>query len=1251
MYRFLAIMDTKDGIRNLQKAHTCLPLSIREGMEFTIFDTKDIDESKETYEECKRCARAADFIIFNFHGSMAYFRRYVNLAYLFEGKKPFFFRSSIESEMEEMWRKSELSRETNILILSYFQAGGIKNYENLIRFLCNKIAGIDCTYDPASFPIRNGIYKLPEGMTEEAYKASIVASKKPVIGILIHFHSIQNKQLEHIDALIESIRNHDCIPYAIYTNVSPSEDGNQGGLRADLKQYMLQDNHSVVQSIIVTTGHSLSILSAPGCGMEAVSDSVFEILGVPAIHALVTNYSYEQWKESIRGMDSMYLGNVYTGEYDGQLITVPFACMEEVQTEVGIDIVWKPIKERVDKIVRLAKNWALLSKIPMAEKKVAIILHNMPPRADMIGCAYGLDTPESVFNIVEILKENGATLDYDFASGKEIIDKITESVTNDGRFSSNEELLNKASSIAYPHEWDDWFKELDNKVQEELRRDWGDAPGEFMAIDDKILVPCIINGNVLIGLQPPRALEEKAEECYHSTDIVCPYQYIAFYRYVEKVFGANVIIHVGTHGTIEWLPGKEIGLSNTCYPDIAIGDLPNIYPYIIDVPGEGAQAKRRTAAAVIDHLIPSMKEAGVYGELETIDELISQYYHAKQNENGKIDTLIDEIWKTACDNYLDKDLAITKEQMKDNPENVMEKLHLWVSEIKCSEIKDGLHIFGKVPQNERLRNMVRLLVRVANGEIPSIRESLAILYNKDIDELIDHPNICDENGITNAMFIEKLDDLGRDLFEALDGINYNATQVPSIIDDFLKSHEQEAISGSTQALTRCLTFACSEVYTRLCQTTDELTNLLAAVEGKFVPKGPSGAPSRGNALILPTGRNFYTVDPTQIPSRASWQTGVRLGKQLIAQYEEENGELPENIAIVVYAGETMKTNGDDIAEVLYLYGMKPIWLGSTDKVIGLEVIPIEELGRPRIDVTLRISGLFRDTFPNLIDLIDDAVNIVATLEETHEQNFIKKNIDRDLKELLKNGMSQVEAYEKATLRVFGCPPGTYGAGVSIMINSKKWSDVNDLGNAYMTWSSHGYSKKYHGDKLQDIFSMRLKNCNATVKNISSSEADMLDSDDFYNYHGGLISAVKLCSGETPSSYSTNAADVNHVVTKNIHQETARIMRARINNPEWINGLKQHGFKGAQEFSAMVDIIFGWDATSNVIDDYMYDSVYETYMNDKELRDWIKEENPWALHAMSERLLEAVQRNMWNASDDKVENLQQIYLDMEGNLEE
>jgi cobaltochelatase CobN len=393
------------------------------------------------------------------------------------------------------------------------------------------------------------------------------------------------------------------------------------------------------------------------------------------------------------------------------------------------------------------------------------------------------------------------------------------------------------------------------------------------------------------------------------------------------------------------------------------------------------------------------------------------------------------------------------------------------------------------------------------------------------------------------------------------------------------------------------------------------------------------------------------ADPTAIPGRMAWETGKKLGDQLLARYTADEGRLPESVAIVVYSGETIKTTGDDIAEILYLYGVRPVWIGSTSRVTDLEVIPLEELGRPRIDVTLRISGLFRDTFPNLIERIEDAVNMVAALNEDEADNFVKKHILADLDALTKTGIPIGEARELAALRVFGCPPGNYGAGVDIMVNSKKWENADDLGRVYINWSAHAYSRKLHGDKLPQIFSRRLAACDVTVKNISSHESDMLDDDDYYNYHGGLISAVKTLKGSFPSSYSTNAADPNHTETRSVHEDASRIMRARITNPQWIAGLKEHGFRGAQEFAAMVDIVFGWDATSNVIDDWMYESIAAAYVLDDNMRDWLTETNPWVLHAISERLLEAEQRGMWNAKKETLERIRAIYLNTEGELED
>ncbi len=1244
MFSITALFEGKNRMCEFRKAFAGIET---DDVFFNAYDTYEIDADDELYKECKDSMKSSDFVMFDFHGSMANFKRYIGLRELFEGIKPYFFHSTIDSEMEEMTKRCQLPVNQISRLLSYLNAGGEENIKNFLRYLINKTAGIKLRYADVILPVWDGFYKKENNMTDDDYIRLVNESKKPVIGVLVHFSIISRGDTEHLDKLIAIIRSYDCTPLTVYSNIMPSSDGSYKGLRETLRKFMMYNGSPLVQSVIVTTGHSLSILSAPGCGMEKVTDSVFEILGVPAIHALVTNYTYEQWRQSVRGMDPVYLGNVYTAEYDGQLISVPFACMEQVKTPYGIKDKLVLIEERAKKIVRLAKNWAKLSLLADSEKKVAIILHNMPPRADMIGCAYGLDTPASVYNMFLRLQEMGVKTEYDFADGKEIIDRIIAGLSNDHRFMSEEEMLERAEAIVERKDWEPWFEGFSDKVKNELFRDWGVAPGEFMTVGDKILVPCIINGNILIGLQPPRALEEKAEECYHSTDIVCPYQYIAFYRYVEKIFGADVVVHVGTHGTIEWLPGKEIGLSESCYPDVSIGDLPHLYPYIIDVPGEGAQAKRRTAACIIDHLIPSMTESGVYGDISVIDDLLAKYYQSQLNENSKTGIICDEIAAVSRKLGLDKDLGLSEKDFSDDFEKTAEKLHLWVSEIKASEIKDGLHIFGNAPENERMRNMLRLLVRVKNGTVPSLRQGICAMQGYDADRLMNKPELASD-GITNAMRIEAADEIGRELFTLWETEEYKGECIDNAIKTIAEKHGLDM--KNSEKLRRCLNYVSSTVLPSLLKTTEELEAFSQGIRGKFVLKGPSGAPSRGNAHILPTGRNFYTIDPNEIPSRASYETGIKLANQLIEEYKKESGEIPESVAIVVYAGETMKTNGDDISEVLYLYGIRPVWLGETDRVIGLEVIPTDTLGRPRIDATLRITGLFRDTFPNLIELIDEAVNLAASLDEKNEDNFIKKHIEKDISDFMKSGMEREQAYERASLRVFGCPPGTYGAGVDIMINSKKWEKDTDLGEAYITWSGHGYSRKMHGEACRELFAHRLTTCDATVKNISSCEADMLDSDDFYNYHGGLISAVKSQKGFAPLSYSSNAADVSHITTKNIHKETARIMRARINNPKWIEGLKKHGFKGAQEFSAMVDIIFGWDATSGVIDDYMYDMIYDTYINDKELRDWIKQENPYALHAMSERLLESVQRGMWNASDDKREKLQQIYLEMEGALE-
>ena len=377
---------------------------------------------------------------------------------------------------------------------------------------------------------------------------------------------------------------------------------------------------------------------------------------------------------------------------------------------------------------------------------------------------------------------------------------------------------------------------------------------------------------------------------------------------------------------------------------------------------------------------------------------------------------------------------------------------------------------------------------------------------------------------------------------------------------------------------------------------------------------------------------------------------MELGEQLLERYLREEGRFPENIAILVYATEAMRTTGDDIAEILWLLGLRPVWLGASDRVIGVEVIPIEELGRPRIDVTLRITGLFRDTFPNLIEIVEDAINRVAALDESPEHNYIKKHINEDVQMLMEAGVQREEAFERASLRIFGDPPGTHGAGVKELVYAQKWEQREDLGRVFTTWGCHVYGKNFHGKKCYDDFARRLRATDLSVKNESNIENDMLGSDDFYNYFGGLVSAVATHSEVMKPSYIPNTANKEHLELFSLHEEASKIMRARINNPKWIEGLKQHGYKGAQEISAMVDIVFGWDATTGVIDDWMYSAIAKRYAFDKQNADWIKEVNLYAMQNITERLLEAIKRNMWNASQEEIDGLMAIYLTTEGDIE-
>ena len=590
----------------------------------------------------------------------------------------------------------------------------------------------------------------------------------------------------------------------------------------------------------------------------------------------------------------------------------------------------------------------------------------------------------------------------------------------------------------------------------------------------------------------------------------------------------------------------------------------------------------------------------------------------------------------------------------------------YLCELKDAQIKDGLHILGETPQGEQLVGLLCALTRLDNGGVPSLRRSIAEALGLDYQELNDRlgaaPDgplspILDKADIetpvrTNGDVLERIERLCRLVYWEMLSRGFHPEDAGPVVDGVLG--KPDAQTQST------LEYVAETVYPALMRTPDEIGNLLRGLEGKFVPPGPSGAPTRGMAGILPTGRNFYSVDPKTIPSPAAWETGKRLAESLLEKYLEEEGAYPEMVGMVVWGTSAMRTHGDDVAQILHLLGIRPVWQPESRRVMGLDVIPLTELGRPRIDVTVRISGFFRDAFPNLINLLDQAVELAASLDESSEDNYIVKHLREDLareraagQDLKAEGDSghEDELHNRSLYRIFGSKPGSYGAGILTVLDERNWETVEDLAEVYTAWGGYAYTRQDHGVNARAQFRRRFSQIVVAAKNQDTREHDIFDSDDYMQYHGGMIATVRALTGRNPRQFFGDSADPNRVKNRDLQDEARRVFRSRVVNPKWIESMKRHGYKGAFELAATVDYMFGYDATAQVIEDWMYEDVTESYVLDPDTQDFFRQSNPWALKGVVERLLEAIERGLWeDPTPEMREKLQQLYLELEADLE-
>ena len=748
-----------------------------------------------------------------------------------------------------------------------------------------------------------------------------------------------------------------------------------------------------------------------------------------------------------------------------------------------------------------------------------------------------------------------------------------------------------------------FFDTLDPELRDNVIEHWGQAPGQLFVDrshdpEGEIVLAALRSGNVVVMVQPPRGFGAKPVSIYHDPDLPPTHHYLATYHWIREQFGAHAVVHVGKHGNLEWLPGKTAGLSAACSADAAIGDIPLVYPFLVNDPGEGTQAKRRVHATLVDHLVPPMARAESYGDIARLEQLLDEHAQIAALDPAKLPAIRAQIWTLMQAAKLDHDLGVADRPHDAEFDDFVLHVDGWLCEIKDAQIRDGLHILGNAPTGSARVDLVLAILRsrqmwAGQAEaLPGLREALG--YVERSDER------------TSADAVEAQ---ARALVEAMEVSAWNPAAVPADLPEPVR---------------QVLTFAATEVVPRLAGTAEEIPRVLHALDGGYVPAGPSGSPLRGLVNVLPTGRNFYSVDPRAVPSRLAWDTGQAMADSLLERYLADTGGYPESVGLSIWGTAAMRTSGDDVAEVLALLGVRPVWDEASRRISSLEPIPLDELGRPRIDVTVRISGFFRDAFPHVVTMLDDAVHVVATLDEPAEQNYVRAHAQADL---IAHGDER-----RATTRIFGSKPGAYGAGLLPLIDARNWRDDADLAEVYAAWGGFAYGRGLDGREARRDMETSYRRIAVAAHNSDTLEHDIADSDDYFQYHGGMIATVRALTGRAPRAYIGDSTRPDTIRTRSLSEETARVFRARVVNPRWIEAMKRHGYKGAFELAATVDYLFGYDATAGVVEDWMYEKLTDTYVRDERMREFFDRSNPWALHGITERLLEAAERKLWDAPD-------------------
>jgi len=1133
----------------------------------------------------------------------------------------------------------------------YYSYGGTENYENLVRF-CARAAGDGRVVPDAPKIVPwEGIFHPGDGETiypdAAAYFSAHPKKGRGTVGLLMSRANWIGGDADCESSVLRLLeeKGYDVLPVFTYSWAEPNLGAR--GPKWAIETYFFDENGApIIDALVKMTGFFIGGRGAPDSG------DTLRRLGCPVFKPVCSvNMTVDDWERDPDGTLKDVAWSVALPELEGNIEPIFLGGAREG----GEYDRREPILSRCQKLCDRIEMWVELAKKPNNGKRCVFMLNNNPCASveATVGGGAKLDTLESVARILKALKAAGYAVENEPEDGKALIDTIMErKAISDFRWTTVGEIVKKGGVLARVtrEEYLPWFLELPESAREKMTETWGNPPGEekdgvppAMVYEDTICVTGVRYGSVLVCVQPKRGCAGPRCDgtvCKILHDPHCPptHQYFATYRWFERVFGADFIVHVGTHGNLEFLPGRGTGLTDACFPDACIGRLPNLYIYNADNPPEGTIAKRRALATIVDHMQTTYIPGGLYEDLEQLDQLIEQYENVRTAEPAQAHQFRHQIVDRVRASTL-KD-QIKTELTPDNADAVIEEVHRLLTLVRNTQIQDGMHIFGEIPAGEKRLDLLYGILRYESGETPGVRTLLCRLYGFDFPTLLKTPAQFDPaHGKTNGAILADVDVIGRETVRRLlFGETLDESVDASVDASGVYHFADPAALPEIYALREHLLDLNARV-----DASDEMGSLQNAANGRFVAPGPAGVVTRGRDDVIPTGRNFYTMDPDTVPTRAGWVVGQRLADAVLDKFLRDEGHYPESFGMYWMCNDLMWGGGEGMAQLMYFLGVRPKWQPN-GRVTDFEIIPTGELKRPRIDLSVKLSGILRDNFKSRYELLDRAILAVARLDEPPEQNYVRRHT-------LENMADGKLSFEQAAARIFGARPGTYLNGITLQVYASAWKERDEMADVYTFFNGYSYSSASYGEEAYKVLQNSLKTVEITYNKVMTDEHDLLGCCCYYGVQGGMTAAARTLSGKEVRAYYGDSREASGVEVRTMSEELNRVVQSKLLNPKWIEGQKRHGYKGAGDISKRVGRVYGWQATTGEVGDWVFDEITRTYVENEENFNFFKENNPWAMEEMERRLIEAEKRGLWKPADGLMDALQESYVDLEGVLEE